>query len=120
MKLDHIVILLTDLNAGLRFYETLLPLLGFARIRDAVFENNEKIYLDFRQAQDVDHEYRRYAPGLNHLGFTAARHEDLERIRLLMQQAEFEVPEIQHFEQGSAIFFKDMDGMRVEIASYHQ
>jgi hypothetical protein len=32
MKLDHIVILLGDLDAGLPFYATLLPLIGLVRL----------------------------------------------------------------------------------------
>jgi hypothetical protein len=35
-----------------------------------------------------------------------------------MQEAGFEVPDIQDFGKGSALFFKDPDGMRIEVASY--
>ena len=58
-----------------------------------------------KQAKDREHDYRRYAPGLNHIGFTAL---DLESLQ------------VQTFKDGSAVFFKDPDGMRIEVACYEQ
>ena len=118
MKLDHIVILLSDMNRCIGFYEALLPLLGFSRTRDHVFANDEGIHLDFRAAGDSDHGYNRHAPGLNHMGFTAQDRAQIERIGKAMMAAGFEVPEIQEFADGSAIFFKDHDGMRIEVGAY--
>jgi hypothetical protein len=37
--------------------------------------------------------------------------------QLAMAEAGFEVPEIQEFPDGSALFLKDADGMRIEILS---
>jgi len=118
MKLDHIVILLSDLESNLPFYEVLLPKIGFTKTKDHVFGNTDGNYIDFRQAEDPEHEYRRFSPGLNHLGFTAPDRETIVRIQSEMAEAGFEVPEIQEFPEGSAIFFKDSEGMRIELASY--
>lgn len=115
MKLDHIVILLSDLEKGIAFYEVLLPLIGFDKTRDHVYGNEEGIYLDFRQAADTEHTYHRFAPGLNHIGFSAPDRETIKTIRAKMSQAGFEVPEIQSFDAGQAMFLKDDDGMRIEI-----
>ncbi len=115
MKLDHIVILLSDLEKGMAFYETLLPLIGFHKTRDHVYGSAEGIYLDFRQAVDSEYSYHRFAPGLNHIGFSAPNLEAIKTIRAKMSQAGFEVPEIQRFDGGQAIFLKDDDGMRIEI-----
>lgn len=115
MKLDHIVILLSDLEQGMAFYETLLPLIGFQKTRDHVYGNAEAIYLDFRQAGDTEHRYQRFAPGLNHIGFSAPNVEAIMDIRTKMGDAGFEVPEVQSFDEGRALFLKDTDGMRVEI-----
>ena len=71
MKLDHIVLMLGDLEESLPYYETLLPLIGFAKSRDHVWGNEEGVYLDFKQATEVGEGYRRGGVGLNHLGFTA-------------------------------------------------
>ena len=118
MKLDHIVILLSDLKSGLPFYEALLPLIGFTRSRDHVFGNQDEVYLDLKQAGKPQHHYERHAPGLNHLGFTAPDREAIEGVRQAMAAAGFEVPEIQEFGDGSALFLKDIDGMRIEVACY--
>lgn len=118
MKLDHIVILLADLEAGLPFYETLLPLIGFTRTRDHVWGNPDGVHLDLKQAGQPDHRYERHGPGLNHIGFTAPDREAIETVRQAMAVAGFEVAEIQEFGDGSALFLKDREGMRIEVASY--
>ncbi|WP_196141046.1 VOC family protein [Aliikangiella sp. G2MR2-5] len=119
MKMDHIVIMLSDLKVNLSFYETLLPLIGFSKIRDHVFANEDGNHLDIKQAPEAEHEYRRFAPGLNHIGFTAKDRDEIVSIQETMANAGFEVPEIQEFPDGSAIFFKDKDGMRIEVATYN-
>ncbi len=119
MKMDHIVILLSDLENNLSFYETLLPLIGFRKTVGNVFANADGNHLDFKQAENAGHGYQRFAPGLNHLGFTAKNRDEIIFVRQTMEEAGFEVPEIQEFPDGSAIFFKDNDGMRVEVACYH-
>ena len=119
MKLDHIVILLADLESNLGFYETLLPLLGFEKTRDHVFGNEDGLFLDFKQAGQPDHTYQRHAPGLNHLGFTATDSAAVVAVQSAMAKAGFEVPGIQHFPDGDALFLKDAEGMRIEVASYH-
>ena len=118
MKLDHIVILLSDLEAGLPFYETLLPLIGFSRTRDHVWGNPDEVYLDLKQANKPEHRYERHAPGLNHIGFTAPDRKAIEDVQQAMASAGFEVAEIQEFGDGSALFLKDLEGMRIEVASY--
>jgi len=119
MKLDHIVILLADLESGLGFYEALLPLLGFEKTRDHVFGNADGLFLDFKQAGQPEHAYQRHAPGLNHLGFTAPDSATIRAVQSAMAQAGFEVPDIQHFPDSDALFLKDAEGMRIEVASYH-
>ena len=118
MKLDHMVILLSDLSECVLFYDALLPLLGFEKLREHVFANEEGIHLDFRSANETDPGYRRFAPGLNHLGFTAPDRQTLAKLQSTMSEAGFDVPEIQSFDDGSAIFFKDHDGMRIEVGVY--
>ena len=118
MKLDHIVLLLSNLEENIGFYNQLLPIIGFEKLRDHVFANAEGIHFDFRPATEPEHGYHRFAPGLNHLGFTAGNRQELERVGSLMSAAGFEVPAIQEFENGSALFLRDADGMRVEVSTY--
>ncbi len=118
MKLDHIVILLANLKGNLPFYNCLLPLIGFTRVRNHVYGNKDGVHLDFKQATKPGHVYERHAPGLNHLGFTAPDRESIEAIAQAMAIAGFEVPEVQGFPDGSALFLKDNEGMRIELACY--
>ncbi len=118
MKLDHIVLLVSEIEICIQFYDLLLPLIGFEKKRDHVFGNLEGIFLDIKQAGEPAHRYHRHAPGLNHIGFTAKSRTEIERVSRTMADAGFEVPEIQEFEDGSALFLRDMDGMRVEVSCY--
>lgn len=118
MKLDHIVLLVSDLSRSVMYYEKLLPMLGFRKTADHVFGNAEEIYLDIRQAGDPDHAYRRSAPGLNHIGFTAPNRDAMTQVQLTMKEAGYEVPDVQNFDKDVALFLKDPDGMRIEIGVY--
>jgi lactoylglutathione lyase len=115
VKLDHIVLLVSDLPKSLRFYEKLLPMLGFRKTADHVFGNADEIYLDIRQADNLDHPYQRYAPGLNHIGFTAQDRDAITQVQDAMKDAGYEVPDVQSFGDGVALFIKDPDGMRIEL-----
>ena len=119
MKLDHFVILARSLEASLLWYSTLLEALGFTKTRDHVWLNADGIAIDLREAKNGTADYERYAPGLNHIGFTAGDECDMHRVRDVMCEAGFDVPEVQSFgEQGIATFLRDPDGMRIEISVY--
>jgi lactoylglutathione lyase len=118
MKLDHIVILVSDLKQSIPFYHTLLGLIGFQQDRDHVFGNSDGVYFDIKQASEPDHLYKRYAPGLNHIGFTAKDIAAIVSVQREMASAGFEVPEIQTIASAKALFMRDPDGMRIEITCY--
>lgn len=118
MKLDHIVLYLSDLDRCLPFYDLLLPLLGFEKSRDHVFVNAEAIHFDLRQASEPERGYHRYAPGLNHLAFIADSREQIDETATAMAAAGFDVPAFQQFSDGEALFLRDFDGMRVELGVY--
>ena len=118
MKLDHMVIMVRSLEASLPWYETLFGLIGLAKSRDHVWANEDGVAIDLKQAKAETSDYGRYAPGLNHLGFTAPDAAALDAVRQGMADAGFEVPEKQHFDGETATFFRDPDGMRVEITVY--
>ena len=118
MKLDHIVLLVGSLEKSLPYYETLLPLLGFAKEREHVWGNPDGVYLDFKEAEAGLPGYERYGVGLNHIGFTAPDMATLEWVRTEMAAAGFEVPDTQGFGGTRALFMKDPDGMRFEVTVY--
>ena len=118
MKLDHLVILVRSLDASLGWYEAILGLLGFTKSRDHVWGNEDGTYIDLKEAEAGTSDYGRYAPGLNHLGFTAPTMDELHRVRAGMAEAGFDVPELQELGTITATFFKDPDGMRLEVSHY--
>ncbi|HEY0626453.1 MAG TPA: VOC family protein [Allosphingosinicella sp.] len=118
MQLDHIVLLVSSLEASMPYYDALLPLIGFTKKRDHVWGNADGVFFDFQEASDIGEGYKRYGVGLNHLGFTAPSREAVDRIAAEMAAAGFEVPERQEIGPGYALFMKDRDGMRFEITCY--
>ena len=118
MKLDHMVILVRSLEVSLPWYATLLGLIGFEKTRDHVWYSDDGLAIDIKQAKSDTRDYARYAPGLNHLGFTAPDMAALEAVREGMAAAGHEVPEMQSFEGEHATFFRDPEGMRVEVTVY--
>jgi catechol 2,3-dioxygenase-like lactoylglutathione lyase family enzyme len=118
MKLDHIVLLVGSLDRSLPWYEALLPLIGFAKSRDHVWGNGDEVYIDLKEATEPGEGYRRYGIGLNHMGFTAPDKAAVEAIAGAMSAAGFDVPKLQRFGDGFALFMKDPDGMRIEISYY--
>jgi len=118
MKLDHIVILASDIEASAYWYGALLGLIGFKTGRDHVWSNDDGLAVDLRKSKPDTRPYERYGAGLNHLGFTAPTMDAHEAVRAGMAAAGFDVPEIQNFGEERATFFKDPDGLRVEVTYY--
>lgn len=118
MKLDHLVVMVRSLDASLGWYTTILSALGFTKTRDHVWANGDGVAIDLKQAEAETRDYERRGPGLNHLGFTAPDEAALDAVAAAITAAGFPVPEKQHFGRDVAMFFKDPDGMRLEVAVY--
>lgn len=118
LRLDHLTILVKSLNASMPYYDTLLPLIGFEKLREHVWTDGYGFYFQFNQAKPETQSYERYGAGMNHLGFSAVSAEQVSEIRDKMQDAGFPVPEIQMLNGASALFMKDPDGIRFEITYY--
>ncbi len=118
MKIDHITLLLASFERSMPYYATLLPLLGFSKTRDHIWTDGAGFYFQFNQAKPDTRPYERYGAGMNHLGFGASAAAQVASIRQSMQEAGFEVPEIQNLGGAIALFMKDPDGIRFEITYY--
>lgn len=115
MKLDHLVLLSSDLTASAQHYDAILPRLGFQKAREWVWANADGISIDLR-ASKAGFEYERYAPGLNHFAFSVGSREEFERVVSDLKHAGVAVPTVQEFGEAVAIFIPDPDGVRLEIA----
>ncbi len=117
MQLDHMVVLVRSLERSLPWYSAMLGAIGFEKTRDHVWYNG-LVAIDLKEAEAGTRDYERRGPGLNHLGFTAPDRSALDAVRAAMAEAGFEVPDVQTFGAEQATFFKDPDGMRVEVTVY--
>lgn len=114
--LDHIAIRVSSLDRSGPYYAALLPLLGFAREGETAWRNCDGLLLHFSEADDGTGPYDRFGPGMNHLGFSVPSVGSVALVRESMAAAGFPVPEIQSFAGATALFMKDPDGIRFEIA----
>ncbi|GHA83076.1 VOC family protein [Cognatilysobacter bugurensis] len=115
MRIDHITLLVTSLDTSMRYYEALLPLIGFTKRDDHVWTDGDGVCLQFGEARPGTSRYERYGAGMNHVGFAARSADEVASVRAAMQQAGFDVPELQHFGDVTALFMRDPDGIRFEV-----
>jgi catechol 2,3-dioxygenase-like lactoylglutathione lyase family enzyme len=118
MKIDHVTIMVSSLERSMPYYEHLLSLIGFSKQRNYVWTDGDGFFFQFHQAKSGTTPYERYGAGMNHLGFGASAPEEVHAIRSAMQEAGFDVPEVQNLDGAIALFMKDPDGVRFEITYY--
>ncbi len=119
MKIDHITLSVSSLERSMPYYGKLLPLIGFSKIRDHIWADEERLFFfQFVEAKPGTSPYERYGAGMNHLGFSASSPDQVHAIRRAMQDAGFAAPDIQDLRGAVALFMKDPDGIRFEITYY--
>ncbi len=127
---DHLDLVVTDLERSLGFYRELLEPLGFTRASEIEGERGERVvYLggtggasvSLRERQSDAHAtpYDRYGVGIHHLAFVADGREQVdERAAWLRQRGaeiESEPAEYDYTPGYYAVFFYDPDGIKLEI-----
>ncbi|MEA2308336.1 MAG: glyoxylase family protein [Thermoleophilaceae bacterium] len=129
--IDHLDLVVTDLERSLTFYRELLEPLGYVRTSEIEGERGERVVyvgrqggmgsVSLREVQSDAHEvpYERYGIGLHHLAFAAeSRAQVDERARWLRAAgATIESgPEEYGYTPGYyAVFFYDPDGIKLEL-----
>jgi glyoxylase I family protein len=131
--IDHLDLVVSDLDRSLAFYRELLAPLGWTRVYEIEGERGEPVHylggepperpiaLSFRASQSDAHPtpYDRYAVGIHHLCFEAPSRESVDdRHSWLVQHgAEIEsAPREYDYTPGYyAVFFYDPDGIKLEI-----
>jgi catechol 2,3-dioxygenase-like lactoylglutathione lyase family enzyme len=132
--IDHIQITVKDLAEAERFYDKLMPLLGFdlslkgkgrvdAHDFDVIeyFHPNLIIGINSPRQQFRDEDVHRRKPGaLHHLAFKAGSREEVDRLYPLIKEAGATIvdpPQFypQHGKAYYALFFKDPSGIKLEI-----
>lgn len=121
--IHHVDLTVSDLAEATRFYDRVLPLLGFRRIPDCAegpLWAGAALEVGLQAARPGGaRPHDRTSPGLHHLAFTApsreavdALHRDLVRIGVPILDAPADYPE---YAPGYyAVFFADPDGIKLE------
>ena len=129
--IDHLDLVVTELERSLDFYRGLLMPLGYVRVSEIEGERGERVvYLgriggmgsvSLRAAQSEAHPvpYDRYGVGLHHLAFAAHSRGTVD------ERAEWLRAQGAHIESGPqeygytpgyyAVFFHDPDGIKLEL-----
>jgi glyoxylase I family protein len=132
-ELDHLDLVVTDLDRSLAFYQGLLEPLGWTRTMRIDGEQGEDVFyiggelgdrpvaLSLRAAKSGAHgtPYDRYAVGVHHVAFKVASREQVdERFEWLRGQGaeiESEPREYDYTPGYYAVFFYDPDGIKLEL-----
>lgn len=129
--IDHLDLVVGDLERSLAFYKGLLEPLGYTRESEIVGERGERVvYLgrtpnygsvSLRAAQSSAHAvpYDRYAIGLHHLCFSAASRSVVDERAAWARDSGVEIesePREYDYTPGYyAVFLHDPDGLKLEI-----
>jgi glyoxylase I family protein len=126
--IDHLDLVVSDLDRSLAFYAELLRPLGYVHTSEIVGERGERVVYVGRpggcgsvsvRKRQAGAEYDRYAVGVHHVAFSALSRAMVdERARWLRERgATIESgPEEYGYTPGYyAVFFYDPDGIKLEI-----
>jgi glyoxylase I family protein len=129
--IDHLDLVVTDLERSLAFYRDLLEPLGYVRTSEIEGERGERVVyigrhggmgsVSLRAARSDAHEvpYDRYGIGLHHLAFAAESRDQVDERAAWLRRAGATIesgPEEYGYTPGYyALFFYDPDGIKLEI-----
>ena len=132
--IDHIQITVQILPRAEVFYDKLMPILGFDLSRkskgkvpahdfDVIEYFHDNLIIGFNSPREKfkDEEVHRRKPGsLHHLAFKASSKEEIDQLSPLVEAAGAQIVEPpqyypQHGESYYALFFKDPDGIKLEL-----
>ena len=127
---DHLDLVVSDLEASLAFYRELLEPLGYTRLSEIEGERGERVLyigreggmgsvsLRERQSHAVE-KYDRYDLGIHHLAFGAGSRDVVDERAAWLRERGAEIesgPEEYEYTAGYyAVFFYDPDGLKLEI-----
>jgi catechol 2,3-dioxygenase-like lactoylglutathione lyase family enzyme len=121
--IHHIDITVSDLTASTAFYDQVLKLIGFRRIRkggEVPLWVGDRMEVGLRQAPpEHSHTHDRYSPGLHHLAFGAPDRAAVERVYETLLKLGVKILDAPTtYEQYGpgyfAVFFADPDGIKLE------
>jgi catechol 2,3-dioxygenase-like lactoylglutathione lyase family enzyme len=129
--IDHLDLVVTDLERSLAFYRALLGRIGYVHESEIEGERGERVVylsrpggggsLSLRAAQSNAHPtpYDRYAVGIHHICFTATNRDNVDRVAAWARETGAEIesePREYGYTPGYyAVFIHDPDGIKLEF-----
>ena len=128
--LDHVYVAVRDMETSRRFYDRVMPTLGFRRgdgeiggDRHVFYYGRQLVYA-LRPAREGTADHDPYAPGLHHLCFRVVDEEAVDRAAGELAEAGVEATPPRYYpEYGPdyyATFFEDPDGIRLEVMNFRE
>ncbi|MCA9374949.1 VOC family protein [Candidatus Dojkabacteria bacterium] len=129
-KLDHMSIMVSDLNKSKKFYQGFLAILGykidFEEDWGISFSNGEaSIILEETEKKYQDIPYHRKRTGVNHIAFKVDSKEDVDQFNKAFLKKQglqtlYETPKAfpEYSENYYAVFFEDPDRIKLEVLFY--
>jgi glyoxylase I family protein len=127
-SIDHLDLVVSDLERSLAFYCALLAPLGYAGSGEIDGERGERVVYLHRhggggtiglRAAQSEGRYDRYAPGVHHLAFAASERACVEQIARIAGELGAEIesgPREYDYTPGYyAVFVHDPDGIKLEF-----
>lgn len=125
--IDHIYISVSDMDRAERFYDRVMPLLGFRSNEFPINGERHRQYYNrhfgyvLRPARGkAGHDP--YSPGLHHLCFRVDSVAEVAAVAFALRAAGIEASEPccypQYAPDYHATFFEDPDGIRLEVTNY--
>jgi glyoxylase I family protein len=130
LGVDHLDLVVTDLERSLAFYNGLLEPLGFTRNSVIAGERGERVVyiggvgvpsVSLRERQSDAHAtpYDRYAVGIHHVAFVALSRDQVDERAAWLHDRGAEIEsdprEYDYTPHYYAVFFYDPDGIKLEI-----
>ena len=128
--IDHVYVAVRDLDVSRRFYDRVMPILGFRSGEGTlagdphVFYHGRQLVYALRPAREDAAGHDPCAPGLHHLCFRVVDEEVVDRAANELAGAGVEATEPRYYpEYGPdyyATFFEDPDGIRLEVMNFRE
>ena len=125
--IDHLYISVSDMTRSERFYDRLMPLLGFRRNEFVIGGERHVQYYNrlFGYVLRPAHSgagHDPYAPGLHHLCLRVETIEDVTAVADALRAADIHASPPRCYPEYAgdyhATFFEDPDGLRLEVTNY--
>lgn len=123
-KLSHIEINVSNYSNSIKFYDSILPKVGFERINctkefTAYSDGSCKIILSPTEKNYLKNSYHRKNTGLNHLAFYLDSKEEVDDFNKFILDEKSIMPLYSELPQGDcdyyAVYFEDPDRIKLEV-----